>query len=557
VDAGKQLLTSIIPQRGRVAHKKENERQVIAAKAKGTSHYEQSCPLWTPRGVFARVLASLMNANASHIATAPDLASSKLFNEDLAPVPLERRTWNTWSIAALWVGMAICITTYTLASSLIQQGMNWSQAILTIFLGNVIVLIPMTLNAHPGTKYGIPFPVLVRASFGTLGSNIPALMRALVACGWFGIQTWIGGAAIYAMSAIIFGFDPSKKINLPAIGISPGEFLCFMLFWAINVWVIIRGMDSIKWLEVWSAPFLILTGIGLLIWAYVAAKGWGPIFNQPSKFKTSAEFWRSFAAGLTAMVGYWATLSLNIPDFSRFARTQKDQMVGQAIGLPLTMTFYSFIGVAVTSATIVVFGSAIWDPVQLMAKFNSPVLALIALFTLAVATISTNIAANVVSPANDFSNLAPRYISFRAGGIITGIIGILIMPWHLLANADRYIGWLIGYSALLGPIGGIMIADYFVVRKQQLNVPDLYRLRGEYTYTNGFSLGAITTLILSVLPNLPGFLVATKALREESVAPIFLTLYNYAWFVGFTLAFCFYIIAVKLRSANGSKSQNY
>ena len=411
----------------------------------------------------------------------------------------------------------------------------------------MIVLIPMTLNAHPGTKFGIPFPVLLRSSFGTLGSNIPALMRALVACGWFGIQTWIGGASIYAMSSIMFGFDPAHKINLPLFGISAGELLCFAIFWAINILIIVKGMNSIKWLEILSAPFLLLTGLGLLIWAYHAAKGWGPIFSQPSKLKTSAEFWPVFAAGLTAMVGYWATLSLNIPDFSRFAKTQRDQIIGQALGLPLTMTFYSFIGVAVTSATIVVFQVPIWDPVQLMAKFNSPVLSFLALITLAVATLSTNIAANVVSPANDFSNLAPRHISFKTGGIITGVIGVLMFPWKLYANPSGYIfTWLIGYSALLGPIAGIMIADYFVFRKQRLNVIELYKEKGEYSYSNGFSLVGIVTLAVAVLPNLPGFLATIKVVPKENIAPIFLGLYNYAWFVGFTFAFLIYLVARKV-----------
>ncbi|MEO6871098.1 MAG: NCS1 family nucleobase:cation symporter-1 [Chthoniobacterales bacterium] len=455
--------------------------------------------------------------------------SSTLINDDLAPVPAARRTWSMWSIAALWVGMAICITTYTLASSLIEQGMSWRQAVLTIFLGNLIVLIPMTLNAHPGTAYGIPFPVLIRASFGTLGSNIPALMRALVACGWFGIQTWIGGAAIYAMAAIVFRFDPAQKAALPMLGISLGEFACFLVFWAINMFVIVRGMDSIKWLEIFAAPFLIATGLGLLVWAYFAAKGWGPIFAQPSKFHSLGEFSPVFAAGLTAMVGYWATLSLNIPDFSRFAKSQRDQIVGQALGLPLSMTFYAFIGVAVTSATVVVFGKAIWDPVQLMQRFHSPVLAVLALITLAIATLSTNLAANVVSPANDFSNLAPRLISFRAGGIITGVIGILMFPWKLYADPSGYIfTWLIGYSALLGPIGGIMIADYFVHRRRRLDVDDLYDPYGRYRYSGGFSFVAIGALVLSVLPNIPGFLVTIKLLPQTSVAPIFLSLYRFA-----------------------------
>ncbi len=471
----------------------------------------------------------------------PDSHDPRLWNADLAPVPQERRTWTTWNIAALWIGMAVCITTYTLASSLIDQGMNWWQATLTILLGNLIVLVPMTLNAHPGTAYGIPFPVLLRASFGTFGSNIPALMRGLVACGWFGIQTWVGGAAIYATAAVIFGFDPATRQPLPVLGISAGEFLCFMIFWAVNVFFIVRGMDSIKWLETFSAPFLLIVGLVLVWWAWGAADGFGPIFSQPSTLDTAAKFWPVFGAGLTAMVGYWATLSLNIPDFSRFARSQRDQVVGQALGLPATMTFYAFIGIVVTSATVVIFGAAIWDPVQVIAKFGNPWVSALALVTLAVATLSTNIAANVVSPANDFSNLAPHRISFRTGGLITAFVGILMFPWKLYQDPSGYIfTWLIGYSALLGPIAGIMISDYFVWRRKVLDPEALYRRDGAYRYCGGFSLVGFGVLLVSILPNLPGFLVTIKALPANSFPAWLVGSYHYAWFVGFGLAFALY-----------------
>lgn len=464
-----------------------------------------------------------------------------LWNEDLAPVPPAERTWTWWNVAALWVGMAVCITTYTLAASLIEQGMNWWQATLTIFLGNLIVLVPMTLNAHPGTAYGIPFPVLLRASFGTLGSNIPAVLRGLVACGWFGIQTWVGGAAIYATAAVILGFDPAGRQPLPWLGISPGEFLCFMIFWGANVWFIVRGMESIKLLEAASAPFLLAVGLGLVVWAWQAADGFGPILSQPSRFATAAEFWPVFGAGLTAMIGYWATLSLNIPDFSRFARSQRAQLVGQAVGLPATMTFYSLIGIVVTSATVVVFGEAIWDPVRVIARFDSPWVSALALVTLAVATLSTNIAANVVSPANDFAALAPRFISFRTGGLITALIGIVMRPWKLYQDPAGYIfTWLIGYSALLGPIAGIMIADYYCWRGRKLVVDDLYRSSGDYRYCGGFSLVAFVCLAAAVLPNLPGFLVTVGA-APESMFPAWLVAgYHYAWFTGFALGFLLY-----------------
>ena len=473
----------------------------------------------------------------------PQSHDPRLWNEDLAPVSQDRRTWTTWNIAALWIGMAVCITTYTLASVLIEQGMNWWQATLTVFLGNLIVLIPMTLNAHPGTAYGIPFPVLLRASFGTFGSNIPALMRGFVACGWFGIQTWVGGAAIYATAAVIFGFDPAARQALPILGISAGEFLCFMIFWAINVYFIVRGMESIKWMETLSAPFLLLVGVVLVWWAWQAADGFGPIFTQPATLDTAAKFWPVFGVGLTAMVGYWATLSLNIPDFSRYARSQHDQIVGQALGLPATMTFYAFIGILVTSATIVIFGTAIWDPVQVIAKFGNPWVSAFALITLAVATLSTNIAANVVSPANDFSNLAPNSITFRTGGLITAFLGILMMPWKLYQDPSGYIfTWLIGYSALLGPIAGIMIADYFVWRGKKLDAPALYQRHGPYRYTGGFSLVGFGVLAASVLPNIPGFLVTIKVLPAELFPAWLVAGYHYAWFVGFTLSFVLYIL---------------
>ncbi|MDF3057203.1 MAG: nitrate reductase [Rariglobus sp.] len=480
-----------------------------------------------------------------------DFASNPLTNPDLAPVAFERRTWGTWHVAALWVGMAVCIPTYMMAGNLIGSGMNWWQALLTIFLGNVIVLIPMTLNAHPGTAYGIPFPVLLRASFGTRGANLAAILRGLVACGWFGIQTWLGGAAIYGISAILFKFDPASATALPGLGISVGQLAAFLLFWVINVVIILRGMDAIKWLEALSAPFLLLVGGALVAWAYTAADGFGPIFAQPARFATPAAFWAVFGASLTAQVGFWATLSLNIPDFSRFAKNQRAQIAGQAIGLPPTMVLFSFIGIVVTSATVVVFGEAIWDPVQLLARFHHPLLCVLALLALIVATLSTNLAANVVSPANDFSNLAPRYISFKTGAVITSLLGVLMMPWKLLSLPNGYIfTWLIGYGALLGPIAGIMIADYYIVRKKHLDVAGLYDPNGPYRFTRGFSLAGLGALLLAVLPNIPGFLsvAAPNHFPAASMPAFFLTLYNQAWFVGFALAFGLYLLFRKLGS---------
>lgn len=474
----------------------------------------------------------------------PDWADERLWNADLAPVGKHRRVWTKWDIAALWVGMAVCIPTYQLASGLIASGMNWWQAVGTVLLGNVIVLLPMALNARAGTAYGIPFPVLLRSSFGVYGANIPALMRAFVACGWFGIQTWIGGSAIYSIVAILGGFDPSARVPIGWLGISAGQLICFLVFWAMNMAVVVRGIECIRWLENYGAPFLLLVGAGLLAWAWTAADGFGPLFQQSTTPQSGQAFVSVFLPGLTAMVGFWATLSLNIPDFSRFARSQRDQVLGQLIGLPGTMAFFAFIGVATTSATIVVFGEAIWDPVQLLAKFPHPLVTIPGLVALIVATLTTNIAANIVSPANDFSNLAPSRISFRTGGIIAGVIGILIMPWKLVADPEGYIfKWLIGYSALLGPIGGVMIADYFIAKRQQLDVASLYSADGCY---GNFGIPALLALATGILPHVPGFLAAIDVLPDERVPRALLELYNFSWFSGFAIAFVIYLFLNRL-----------
>ncbi len=449
-----------------------------------------------------------------------------LYNHDLAPIATENRSWGIYNYVSLWVAMSVCIPTYMLASGLIAGGMSWSQSIGTILLGNLIVLIPMLLNAHAGAKYGIPFPVLVRASFGVRGANVPAVLRALVACGWFGIQTWIGGQAIYTMLQILW----PASAQLPG-----GVWICFFSFWALNMAVIWRGIETIKVLEGIGAPFMLVVGLLLLFWITNKAGGFGPVLSTPSKFKTTADFIRFFIPSLTGMVGFWATVALNIPDFTRYAKSQKAQMMGQALGLPAAMTLYSFIGVAVTSASAVLFGEPIWDPVILLSRFNQPVIAFIALIALLLATLNTNVAANVVSPSNDFSNLKPSLISFRTGGLITGVLGIAMMPWKLLSDFSSYIfGWLVGYSGLLGPIAGIMITDYFLVRGRQLDVEDLYRRGGQYEYSNGVNWKAIFALGAGIVLALIGL-----------VLPPVRWLYDYAWFVGFAVSGIVYLVLMR------------
>jgi nucleobase:cation symporter-1, NCS1 family len=480
-----------------------------------------------------------------------DVSASPLWNDDLAPTTVEERTWTTWNIAALWIGMSVVITTYTLAGGFIEAGMNWWQAMLTILLGNCIVLIPMVLNAHAGTKYGVSFPVLARASFGTYGANIPAILRAIVACGWFGIQTWIGGTAIDALlTAVWSGWASFDSV----IGGNPlHTWFSFFLFWIIQVVIILKGIEGIKFLESYAAPLLLLGGIILLVWASSTAGGLGNVLSNSSVLqKQTNSFWTIFPGALTASVGYWATLSLNIPDFTRYAKSQRSQMLGQALGLPLTMTAFAFIGVAVTSATVLIYGEAIADPVKLIQRFDHKLVILFAMIIIFIAQLTTNMAANVVSPSNDFSNLNPKRISYITGGLITAVIGILMMPWQLMSSMSAYIfTWLIGYSGLMGAIAGILICDYWILRKQKLNLAELFKTNGIYSYSGGFNWRAIVALVVAVAPVVPGFIRAATTPGGQIENPNFFdTLYVYAWFITFAIGFVLYLVLMKTNSAS-------
>jgi NCS1 family nucleobase:cation symporter-1 len=454
---------------------------------------------------------------------------SPLFNPDLAPVPLGERTWSTYNYAALWISMAHCIPTYMLASGLIASGMNWWQALVTVLLGNTIVLIPILLNSHPGTKYGIPFPVFARAAYGTIGSNLPALMRALVACGWFGIQAWIGGEALNTFFAnIVPGW--ATLLGAGFGGHATTEWLSFLLFWGLNIFIY-RGMNLLREVENWAAPFVLVMTAALLGWAVWRAHGLGPLLSQPGKFTTAGEFFTIFVPSLTAMIGFWATLSLNMPDFTRFGRSQREQIVGQVVALPTTMFVFAAMGVLITSATSIIYGELIWDPVKLIGRFHDPFVIAVSMFTAVVATLAVNIAANVVSPANDFANAFPRLISFKTGGLITGIVGIVIQPWRLLADPSGYIfTWLLGYSGGLGSIAGVLIADYWVVRRTSLGIEDLYLMDGAYRFSGGWH-------VAGVVATLAGCAAAWGGLVIPAMRPV----YDYAWFVGFGVAFGVYL----------------
>ena len=470
------------------------------------------------------------------------MSDSRLQNEDLAPIPADQRTWKLWHFVSLWVGMSVCIPTYMLSASMIESGMSWRQSLLAIFLGNAIVLVPLMINGFAGTRYGIPFPVYARASFGLTGAHIPSLLRSVVACGWFGIQTWIGGLAISGLLGILWSGWAGLGGDWAFMGHGVPEFAGFLLFWLINVYFVWAGTESIKWLETLSAPFLIAMGLALFLWATGAAGGIGAILAQSDQLVTARQDLGQigfattlFIPWLTAMVGFWATLSLNIPDFTRYAVSQRDQAAGQAIGLLVTMPLFSFIGVAVTAATVILFGEAIWNPVDLVARLSaeqgSVTMGGVAMLAIVVATLSTNIAANVVSPANSFSNLDPRRVGFRAGGLIAAVIGIFIVPWKLL---DLYQGWLISYSGLLGAVGGVILCDLVFVRRFHLDVEALYTEGSEYAYDSGFNRAALVATVAGIGVALLGLAVPTLRI-----------LFDGAWFSGTIAAASVYFLLMR------------
>jgi len=465
-----------------------------------------------------------------------DLAASKRFNADIAPTNVSQRSWNEWHIAALWVGMAICVPTYTLGGVLTTYfGLSVGEALWAVFIANVIVLVPLILNAFAGTKFGIPFPVMLRSAFGIVGSNVPALVRALVACGWFGIQTLLGGIAVHQLLAAMF--DGWKALG------GVGEVIGFFIFWVANVWVVLRGSESIKWLEAIAAPLLLLVGAGLLVWAWPQASV-SELLAKPPNRPADASFIGYFFAGLTAMVGFWATLSLNIPDFSRFAKSQRSQIIGQIVGLPLTMVLFAGLGVIMTAASAQLVGETVSDPINLIGKVESPFWVVLSMIVIILATISTNIAANIVSPTNDFQNVAPRLISQRRGVLLTGVIGIALMSWELAKRMgwlqsdvsldSLYSNWLIGYSSLLGPIAGIMVVDYFIVRKQHYDLPGLYLDNGPYPAWN---VAGFVALLIPV--GLTLLAIITGKLQW---------FYTYGWFTGSFLGGLIYYLMLRTRT---------
>ncbi|MDT0344009.1 NCS1 family nucleobase:cation symporter-1 [Streptomyces litchfieldiae] len=481
-----------------------------------------------------------------------DGPDGRFANDDLLPVPPERRSWKTYHFAALWIGMAINVPTWTLAAGLIALGMDWVQAVLTIAVANVIVLAPMLLTGHVGPKYGIPFPVLARASFGVLGANVPALLRGLAACAWFGIQTWVGGQSIWFLAGRLFGagswWNEAGEIG----GRAWTLWLCFVLFFLIEVGIILRGMDTLRRFESWAAPVMIVGAVLLLVWIAGEAGGFGPLLDQPSALGWGGDFWEVFFPALMGMIGFWSTLSLNIPDFTRFGSGQRAQVWGQSLGLPTTMAAFALLSVLVTSGSQAVYGEPVWDPAELAARMDNELGVVFALFVILLATLTTNIAANLVSPAYDLSNVAPRRINFRAGALIAAGVGMLMFPWELYENPDIYIfTWLGTVGGLLGTVSGILIADYWLLRATRLEVADLYRASGRYWYRGGWNWRALVAFgaggVLAVGGSYSG------PYPEDGLIPFLQPLADYGWAVGLGVSFVVHALLMRLIPARAAE----
>lgn len=454
-------------------------------------------------------------------------------NSDLAPISSSDRTFTAWDMGSLWVGLVVGVPTYYLAGSLVDLGMAWWQGVATVFMANVILLVPLIMAGVPGTKYGISFPILARSAFGVTGAHVPCLLRSIVACGWYGIETWIGGEAIFLLLPTKLKSSVMATELIPWLGTTPLEFTCFMVFWTAQMAIVWGGIDRIRHLEKYSAPILIILTASLLIWAYTTAGGFGPMLSLPPRLNPS-QFRSAFFPSLTANISFWATVALNIPDFTRHVKTQREQILGQ-IWLPFFMSAFTFVGLAVTSSTEVIFGNVISDPIRLLGKIGGLPTTIAAILGISLATITTNIAANIVAPANSLVNLSPSSFTFRKGALLTALIGILFQPWRLLKSGESFTKtWLVGYSVLIGPIGGIVIADYYLVNGMELQIEDIYddkKKNGRYYYWNGVNFTAILALVVGIVPVVPGFL-STVGLAEN-IGKGFVSIYENAWFFGF------------------------
>ncbi|KAJ0988529.1 hypothetical protein J5N97_006885 [Dioscorea zingiberensis] len=474
----------------------------------------------------------------------------------LQPTTPAQRTSTAWDMASLWISLVLDVPSYYIAGSLVEQGMAWWQGIIVVISAKILLLFPLILTSHPGTRYGIPFPVLARSSFGIHGAHLPSFLRTLVACGWLGIDTWIGAQGICLLLPHSIK-DWTIAQQLPWLGTSPAEFLSYLLFSVVQLALSWNGMQGIKKMERYSAPILVLLMTLLLIWSYLKAGGFGPMLSQPSKL-SSSEFWYLFFPSITANIGNLAAIALSIPDFTRYARSQRDQVLGQ-LGLPVFMGCFAFIGLAVTSSTTLIFGYAISNPITLLSKINNNSFTMIFFIpAITLVIVTTNIPANMVAPANFFVSLNPKLFTFRKAALLTSVLGIAFQPWKIFGSTDSFVyTWLISYSVIMGPLSGIVLTDYYFVNRMRLNLDELYSLdaNGRYYYYKGWNLVAVGSFVIAVVPIVPGFLHKVGILKTLPETLIFM--YSVGWFFGFfTGSFMYGLLSLRWGPRRGVNGAN-
>ena len=469
-----------------------------------------------------------------------------LYNRDLAPISEEKRNWSWVNYSTVWMGMVHNVVAYTTAALLVQQGMSPWQALGTVTVANIILIAAMWANSIAGAKYGLPFPVLLRASFGRSGAQIPVVIRAFVAIFWFAVQTYVGSQAI---NAILGGLIPGwSSLDASIIGMDLNLWISFALFWVLHAYVIFHGMERVKFFELWAGPIVIVAGLVLVVWAVNAAGGVGPLMDAPSRL-SPGEFWPLFAISVTGLVSVWSTLVLNIPDFTRFSRSQKDQLVGQAIGLPLTTILFSVMSIAITAGSAVAFGRPIAEPVALLQAFDNPVILFIGGAIILIATLSVNVAANIVSPAYDLVNLFPRRLNFVSAGLISIVIGVFFMPWLWMDDAGTIFAVLGYIGGALGPVAGIMLADFYLIRRRNYDLESFYIRDGEYEYAGGWNLRAIAATVIGLAVAFVGVFAPLVGLESLGF------LSGYTWFLGLIVAFFAYTFLMRTERAPESAAE--
>ncbi|KAL6300389.1 permease for cytosine/purines, uracil, thiamine, allantoin-domain-containing protein [Sparassis latifolia] len=465
-------------------------------------------------------------------------AQSLLVNDDLSPVGPEKRTWGTWNFVAFWIADSFNINTWMIASSMVQLGLSWWQAWIAVWVGYGVVAPFIVLNARPGAIFHVTFPVVARTSFGMWGSLWCVFNRGAMACIWYGVQASIGGSCVLVMLRTMWPSVNNIHNSMPASsGTNTRDFMCFFLFWLISLPAIWIPIHKVRHLFTLKAIIVPVAGISFFIWCIVKARGVGPIVHQPSQLRGSVLGW-AMVTSIMSCVSNMATLVTNAPDFASRSRRPSDAILPQLITVPLGFSIVSFLGIIVSSSSQAIYGEAIWSPINLLGMFLDDHPSHATRFgvwfisaSFIIAQLGTNISANSISAGCDLTALFPRFINIRRGGYIAAIVGMCMLPWNLLKSSNSFTNYLSAYSVFLSSIAGVMITDYYVIRKGHYRIKDLYRTSrdGWYWYTFGVNFRAYAAYISGILINVVGFAGATG----RSVPLAATRIYQLAFFTGF------------------------